>query len=140
FWRIRQSEFEIDPDAALASLWPALAAVGVAPEAAPHTTRTTRIDTARIDTTRIDTAGAGSGSRSTPPRPGAPADGATRDNALKDNALKDGESPSVESINAVGATAGGRAAVPSGAHEHRWAPIPLSDLEGLDDALGALTG
>ncbi|SNQ45476.1 DNA helicase [Frankia canadensis] len=31
FWRVRQSDFERDPDAALATLWPRLAAVGIAP-------------------------------------------------------------------------------------------------------------
>ncbi len=135
FWRIRQSEFEIDPDAALASLWPALAAVGVTPAAAAHATRTTRIDTARINTARINPAETGSGSHSAPPHPGAPADGASRDNVLKDSTDTNSENG-----DAFGATAGGRAVVPPGAHEHRWAPIPLSELEGLDDALGALTG
>ncbi|WP_250279351.1 AAA domain-containing protein [Frankia sp. Cppng1_Ct_nod] len=31
FWRIRQSDFEIDPDAAMTSLWPMLADAGVTP-------------------------------------------------------------------------------------------------------------
>ncbi|CUU58799.1 AAA domain-containing protein [Parafrankia irregularis] len=34
-WRIRRSEFEIDPEAALAPLWPRLAAAGILPIATP---------------------------------------------------------------------------------------------------------
>ncbi|MCM3885849.1 AAA domain-containing protein, partial [Frankia sp. R82] len=34
FWRVRQSDFELDPEAALATLWPRLAAAGIEPLAA----------------------------------------------------------------------------------------------------------
>ncbi len=32
FWRVRESEFYLDPDAALSSLWPALSSAGIEPE------------------------------------------------------------------------------------------------------------
>ncbi len=80
FWRVRQSDFELDPEAALASLWPRLAAAGIAPMAAERT----------------DPDGRGA-----PGRPTAPS-----------------------------------GPVRAGADEllHRWRPITLSELEGLDDA------
>ncbi|WP_250292502.1 AAA domain-containing protein, partial [Frankia sp. CiP1_Cm_nod1] len=138
FWRIRQSEFEIDPDAALASLWPALAAVGVAPvapvAASAHAARTTRSGTAPADST-----GAGHGPQPAPPRPDTPADDVTGDTVPMDNTLRDGENASGDDADTAGTTASIRAAAAPGVGEHRWTPIPLSDLEGLDDALGALT-
>ncbi|AEH11156.1 MULTISPECIES: AAA domain-containing protein [Protofrankia] len=138
FWRIRQSEFEIDPDASLASLWPALTAVGVTP-VAPHAART-----ARGGTAPVDPAGAGHGSQPAPPRPGTPADDVPggnipTDDIPTDNTRRDGENASRDDVDTADTAAGGRAAVAPGAGEHRWTPIPLSDLEGLDDALGALT-
>jgi very-short-patch-repair endonuclease len=78
FFRVRQSEFEFDPDAALAPLWPRLAAAGIVPV-----------------------------------HPG------------------DGRSP-----DGQGAAAAPETPVRAGADEvvHRWSPIALSELEGLDDA------
>nr|WP_232292169.1 AAA domain-containing protein [Frankia sp. QA3] len=79
FWRVRQSDFELDPEAALASLWPRLAATGITP----------------IPVERDGTDG-----RGVPTGPPA-AHGPVR----------------------------------AGADEllHRWRPIALSELEGLDD-------
>lgn len=80
FWRVRQSDFELDPEAALASLWPRLAAAGIAP---------------------------------------APVERAGRDDE-----------------GTPGGPAAARGPVRAGADEllHRWRPIALSELEGLDDA------
>ncbi|ABD13096.1 hypothetical protein ThrDRAFT_03099 [Frankia casuarinae] len=80
FWRVRQSEFELDADAALASLWPRLARAGIAP---------------------VNTGARG----------------------LRDEAATG--LPRVE-----------HSTVRASADEalHRWRPIALSDLEGLDDA------
>uniref|UniRef100_UPI0021BDFA31 AAA domain-containing protein n=1 Tax=Frankia gtarii TaxID=2950102 RepID=UPI0021BDFA31 len=80
FWRVRQSDFELDPEAALASLWPRLAAAGIAPIPA--------------------------------------------------------ERDSVDGRAAPGGPAAVRGPVRAGADEllHRWRPIALSELEGLDDA------
>uniref|UniRef100_UPI0021C21254 hypothetical protein n=1 Tax=Frankia tisae TaxID=2950104 RepID=UPI0021C21254 len=80
FWRVRQSDFELDPEAALASLWSRLAAAGITPIPA--------------------------------------------------------ERDSVDGPEAPGGPAGARGPVRAGADEllHRWRPIALSELEGLDDA------
>ncbi len=61
------------------------------------------------------------------------------DDIPTDNTRRDGENASRDDVDTADTAAGGRAAVAPGAGEHRWTPIPLSDLEGLDDALGALT-
>ncbi|MCL9761240.1 AAA domain-containing protein [Frankia sp. AiPa1] len=83
FWRVRQSDFELDPDTALATLWPRLTAAGIEPRTA----------TAGQDTTNP-----------------AELTGTTTE-----------RSP-------------GRAH--SGERRAHWRPIALSDLEGLDDAVG----
>jgi hypothetical protein len=115
FWRVRQSVFERDPDAALAALWPRLATAGIFPLAATVATPGL-VDAAAI----------------TPVSDGLPdadsASGAGADGAVSGAGGAGG--------GAGGAARGDRPAVRADVDETlaRWHPIALSELEGLDDA------
>jgi len=102
FWRVSQSAFELDPEAALGSLWSALADAGIGPARDRGRPETGRPETARPETGRPET--------------GHPAAGPAPAGALAARSLGPDTPEPGPLVGAAG-----------------WRPIPLSDLEGLDD-------
>ncbi|WP_241834378.1 AAA domain-containing protein [Pseudofrankia asymbiotica] len=117
FWRVRQSDFESDPAAALASLWPRLSAAGIGPAGGRSGTPATG------PIGRVATGPAGAEHA-----PGAPALREAAGAAVDET--RDGADRS-SSPGGTDRTAAVRAEPDELAR--RWSPITLSELDGLDD-------
>ena len=123
FWRVRQSDFETDPAAALATLWPRLSAAGIGPAGGQP---------ASLDAV-------GPGATDGPGTAGGPADDRDAAGGQVTATAADGApgnpAGAASPTAGVAAPAAREAAVRAEPAElaSRWSPIALSELDGLDD-------
>ncbi|MDT3441120.1 AAA domain-containing protein [Pseudofrankia sp. BMG5.37] len=130
FWRVRQSDFESDPAAALASLWPRLSAAAIGPAGGragtPETGPAERATAGPAGAELIPSAGV---DRAAAPQE---ATGAALDETPGGAGGEAGGPSSPGGASRADRTAAVRAEPSELAR--RWSPITLSELDGLDDA------
>jgi very-short-patch-repair endonuclease len=133
FWRVRQSDFESDPAAALRTLWPRLAAAGIAP-VGPGATGPGGSAAAVGSIAPFRAGGAGVGALGETIGEGSDPAGTAGAAGAGIPTGRTGEADRGADVDRVAHAArvvSARAdATEFGAH---WSPIALSELEGLDD-------
>ena len=135
FWRVRESDFESDPAAALAGLWPRLAAAGISPVAGRGESGVPAeagdVPAASEDGHRPSGHPAAGDPAADHPAIGGPV-GPLHASGTPGDATDAASSASPPGV--VG-TAGTRTAGRGDAGDvpRRWSPITLSSLDGLDD-------